>query len=601
MLSQNAASKRFRFYCLVALGGLSLATVVLLTLNPRTAVRLKNSFFSLPNAQESQDEASWEDDNAVTDSDSHDPSHAGGDAFQSSEQLSQDNEKLGHRLHVLLPATQGDVDLCKTLLTAKALGYPTPGLIAWDEKYDNPAQMAGGSHLAKVFRTLEYLELLPPSRNSDLVMMMDAYDIWFQLKPEILIHRFHTINTAANDRIRHRMGRLADNNAIEQKIIFGAGKRCAPNQLHTVACYPIPQSPLPADLYGDNTDTVIGRNKYTSLRQRYLNSGYVLGTVKDLRALLRAAAKEIENTPDHIPELDNGSGGSDYLYHGSDQSIFNTLLGKQEYRREFLRQTRERRRSSVSSQNKSRRGALQQDQGGNSRLSDYKYSAAHNVDFSDDEAPDLALEGINYRNPLKPPFTHEEVGPITEEATRHWELGIGLDYFSELGHQTVNAKYDAKWMSFAAQPLDLDFPEKNAFDCRPHVDRASTLADIAANGSTPFPVDDMAPPQTPNDWHHVPLYTNLCTGKVPVMIHHNGDKDARGSEWKELWLQEEARKMMEYQFLREEKSVQGAGTTTSTLDKTSESPKESVIAWTDKGSELSWKELCGAYDPSIFE
>lgn len=225
---------------------------------------------------------------------------------------------------MLLPATQGDVDLCKTLLTAKILGYPTPGLITWDETYDHPNQVAGASHLAKVFRTLDFLESLAPSQDSDLVMVMDAYDIWFQLRPEVSIKRFHSINAAANDRIREQLGPMATDRGIEQKVVFGAGKRCAPNQLHTIACYPLPESPLPDDLYGDNTDTVIGRNKYTSNRQRYLNSGYLIGTVDDVRVLQRVAAEEIRNTPDHL-EFDNGSGGSDFLHHGSDQSIFNTL------------------------------------------------------------------------------------------------------------------------------------------------------------------------------------------------------------------------------------------------------------------------------------
>lgn len=133
---------------------------------------------------------------------------------------------------------------------------------------------------------------MPSSADSDLVLMMDAYgvssytpyedfkpyyslDIWFQLRPDVLIQRYHAINAAANKRLQQRLGNAVQKEGLEQTIIFGAGKRCAPNQMHTVACYPIPESPLPDDLYGKNTDTVMGRNKYTSLKQRYLNSGSV--------------------------------------------------------------------------------------------------------------------------------------------------------------------------------------------------------------------------------------------------------------------------------------------------------------------------------------
>ena len=40
------------------------------------------------------------------------------------------------RLHVLIPANNPDVNLCKTLLTSNALGYPDPTILAWQEKYD---------------------------------------------------------------------------------------------------------------------------------------------------------------------------------------------------------------------------------------------------------------------------------------------------------------------------------------------------------------------------------------------------------------------------------------------------------------------------------
>lgn len=192
--------------------------------------------------------------------------------------------------------------------------------------------MAGGSHVMKILGVLEYLEGLDSSADDDLVMMMDAYggswyeytnranqdahreaDIWFQLRVETLIERYYAINAAENARIRERLGRAAEVEAIEQTIIFGSGKRCAPNQVHTVACYPIPDSPVPMDAYGPNTDTIMGRNKYTSLRQRWLNSGYIIGPVKDLRPMFKRALEKVEALKDH-PEWDNGSGGMDFMY-----------------------------------------------------------------------------------------------------------------------------------------------------------------------------------------------------------------------------------------------------------------------------------------------
>nr|POE48044.1 hypothetical protein CFP56_01372 [Quercus suber] len=48
------------------------------------------------------------------------------------------------RLHVLMPASNGNINLCKTLMTAHILGYPKPTLIAWNEKYDEGTDYENG-------------------------------------------------------------------------------------------------------------------------------------------------------------------------------------------------------------------------------------------------------------------------------------------------------------------------------------------------------------------------------------------------------------------------------------------------------------------------
>lgn len=39
------------------------------------------------------------------------------------------------QLHILMPANNADVNLCKTLLTGNALGYPDPIILAWGEEH----------------------------------------------------------------------------------------------------------------------------------------------------------------------------------------------------------------------------------------------------------------------------------------------------------------------------------------------------------------------------------------------------------------------------------------------------------------------------------
>lgn len=402
--------------------------------------------------------------------------------------------------------------------------------------------LGGGSHVAKISGVLRYLEALDSAADEELVLMMDGYgafdcyenqsrndthreaDIWFQLRPEVLISRYHAINAQANKRLIDRLGRAVEKERLSQTIIFGAGKRCAPNQVHTVACYPIPQSPLPDDLYGANTDTIMGRNKYTSLRQRYLNSGYIMGPAGDMRKMFRRAWEKVQGIKDHI-EWDNGSHGSDFMYHGSDQSIFNTMLGEQEFQREVMRR---RHRTAVD------------------RLR------------GQGKAPKATrIEGTLIDDPLKPKFTHET---MEHKPGKPDEFGMGLDYFSELGQQTVNAEEDAQWLWYNRN-IKEQIPDRRLFDCPPRV--AGTIPEDILDSRRPYAgSEDGSDP----GWMDVPLYTNLCLDRIPVMIHHNGDKAARGYSWPKHWISAHARKLI--------------------------STTQRVGALTPGAAHLRWNELC---------
>lgn len=363
------------------------------------------------------------------------------------------------------------------------------------------------------------------SMDDDLVLMMDAYgafnlydklankeahleaDIWFQLPPEVLISRYHAINAAANRRLTSRLGRTArQEEGITQTIIFGAGKRCAPNEVHTIACYPMPESPLPDDLYGPNTDTIMGRNKYTSLRQRWLNSGYAIGPVKDMRKLFKRAEEKVEESEKH-DYYDNGSHGTDLMYHGSDQSVFNIIIGEQEYQREVVR------RRYLSSIDKAR---------GKKKV-----------------APTY-IEGTKVDDPLNPKFVHE---PMKAEAGKSYEFGMGLDYFSDLGQQTVNSEEDARWIRYDSD-FEEQIGEQTLFECSSKL--TPGLPEDMSRLRGPF--DSVSAEGfeggRPSSWTEIPLYSNICLNTIPVMIHHNGDKDAREHSWPELWIQPHARKML---------------------------------------------------------
>lgn len=456
--------------------------------------------------------------------------------------LSED--KSQPKLHLLLPASNRDINLCKLLLSAHVHGYPTPTLIAWNEVFTENYLLGAGSHVAKISKVLEHLKNMPKEADDDLVLMMDAFDIWFQLKPEVLISRYLGMNEAADYRNSKRLGKAAKAEDLRQKIVFGAGKRCAPNQAHTIACYPIPESPVPNDIYGGNTDTIVGRNRYTSQRQRYLNSGYIIGPVKDMRKMFEAAWEMVQAWPNPDPN-DNGSHGSDFMYHGSDQSVFAVMFGQQEYQRQVMRR---------------------------------RYSSWHDISPARDHTSVNSIEGtVIGDDVLNPPFTHEKMEHFGD---RSHEYGIGLDYFSDLGHQTVNAEFDGRFVTYNAELEEI----------KKQVDKGRNEFDCEYRGYGYLPDDILETDVFDTDaklnssisglgWKDLPLYTNLCMARIPVMIHHNGDKGAREHSWRKVWFQPFAEKII----------------------RSSQENEANLGAYTDSEGFLTWDNLCPAdYSTELF-
>ncbi|KAG5756755.1 hypothetical protein H9Q70_000641 [Fusarium xylarioides] len=167
------------------------------------------------------------------------------------------------RLSIVLPANNPDHDLCKVITSALALGYPAPVIVNWGKTYDKSKGWKGGSHLAKITGTLEYLDSVSnpdtPDENrleeNDLVVLTDSYDVWFQLPPEILLKRYHEANRQANQRLASQWNGRGKP-PMEQTIIISAQKKCfpPPSSGSVLHCDQLPESPARKDLYGPNTD-----------------------------------------------------------------------------------------------------------------------------------------------------------------------------------------------------------------------------------------------------------------------------------------------------------------------------------------------------------
>ncbi|KAJ4111329.1 hypothetical protein NW768_011903 [Fusarium equiseti] len=230
------------------------------------------------------------------------------------------------RLIILLPANAPGVNLCKAMVTAIALGYPTPIILNWGKS---------GSHLAKIAGVLDYLDWSVRLKSNhkdhlnpeDLIMVADSSDSWFQLPPSVLIQRYHDLNAEANERLQKQWTGSGPC-PMKQTIMVSAQKRCWPSpqsgsELH---CTELPESPLREDLYGPDTDAD-PEMRMVDVRPRYINSGAFIGPVGDMRRYFRRAQ-------DRYTAKKAIQGNHFY----SDQGFFGEIWGEQEIWRTWRRE-----------------------------------------------------------------------------------------------------------------------------------------------------------------------------------------------------------------------------------------------------------------------
>ena len=467
-----------------------------------------------------------------------------------------------------------------------------------------------GAHiLSKITRFLEYLDQLPPERDNDLVLMTDAYDTWFQLRPDVMISRYHHLNKLANKRLRQRLGRGAMRaGGIRQTVIFGASKTCS-SQPHTLGCYPVPEPWTPADMFGGNTDTVMGTTQHSSKRPRYLASGYMIGPVSDVKEILRKAQWRVDTSPDFDRDLDNGSGSSDFLYHGDDTAIFAHIFGEQEYQREVLRRN-------------------------------YTGSAAFiRRMFGIQLGPTgpTNVEGITVKDVLNPDFVHEQMPPAgskhKSDQLKEFEFGIGLDYGADLYTETHNSERDHSYIVYTQnhtdtlgeipqelahqqewgkpmrkedpktieQQIQEAWPDRHKFDCEPKL-RAKLPQDILHSkipyAAAPQIIVTSDGGQSPQDapsntsWEEVRLYTNMCQGSIPTVLHLNGDRNARENDWEKLWWQRWGSTLLE--LVKMDKSGKDEVWMRGPKDPSQSTRVENagIGAWSDEGWFVGWNQVC---------
>lgn len=164
------------------------------------------------------------------------------------------------------------------------------------------------SHLFKISETLAYLNKLPASNDDDLALLIDAYDIWLILRPEVMISRYFDLLEKSNERLQFQglFGRQHGGAEIRNTLFWGPDKICWPVESWRAACWAVPQSPMRQNAFGPDTDTWMVLNRYVyccrtpccgprviqvncccDVRPRWLNSGTLIGPVKDMRDMFK--------------------------------------------------------------------------------------------------------------------------------------------------------------------------------------------------------------------------------------------------------------------------------------------------------------------------
>jgi hypothetical protein len=440
------------------------------------------------------------------------------------------------KVHLLIPASGKDENLCKAIVGAAILGYPSPKVLNWGKTFNDSNLVSGGSHIAKISGVSSYLESLSPEQDEDLIIMTDGYDTWFQLRPEILIQRYFDINRRANERIRRELSdHVVDTNRIEQKIVFSAQKRCWPWAADAPPCYAVPNSTLPEDIFGPDTDTdVHDQNPYLKFRPRYLNSGVVVGTAGAMRLLFTEALVRAKKDPNF----------------GSDQNIFGSIFGDQEVYREVVRQ---RDQSWFGRQHSLRR--------------------------------DDPRRGLISEKDLE----------TVRNMTTSMEFGIGLDYEGAISLPTVFSEDDTEWVNFDNQ-IWIDFfnYKRNIDDEHNKLllaqDIAKTAAPLQSNGTDGLEA---------RNWSQVPLFTNVPTGFTPAIIHHNahrdGMKNLRTKVWDKIWFQPYARVLMD-QYMDAPLTTLAVtgGREWRSSDEWKGGARDDVGQW------LPYQDVCGGTEDEVF-
>ncbi|CAI7571922.1 unnamed protein product [Penicillium crustosum] len=455
------------------------------------------------------------------------------------------------KFHLLVPATGPHLQLCRAVVSSTILGYPVPVFNGWNKTGDLDASV---THLAKVRNVMHYLDSLSSASNDDLVLMIDGYDVVFQLPADVLIQRYFAVIETANAKIAARFGQdsienLSGDNSPRQTILFGPEKFCYPFDGNRPGCWAVPEDiDIPVGAYGPFD------GDYVHNLPRWLNSGTIIGPVGDMRELFAATLKRIEAT--YNPQ---------HEFSDSDQMYMGEIWGEQEFWRSVNR---------------------------------------HNQYFHDDVDPkSIAPAG--------------EPGKIipTRVAGQKTEFHIGIDYKSGLFQTRAGSDTFLEHLAFnhtasagggvsaLITKNSMQSPNFQPYNVNLPVNAISSLVNILSA------IPDVLKADPKDIVTEIHLGTNLVTKNIYGLFHCIGEKTYLNHLWYRLWFQQYARPLLEagVKSTKEKKEISNAlidgrkWVVAHGYPITSDEGLHAVGAWMDvDGQWLTWRELCESFEDDIF-
>lgn len=186
-----------------------------------------------------------------------------------------------------------------------------------------------------------------------------------------------------------------------------------------------------------------------------------------------------------------------------------------------------------------------------------------------------------------------------------FEFGIGLDYGSEIGLNTVFAEDDTEWIRLSDKN-QLQKAQNDRGISRNN-ERLGVVADEIVATAPPFS-SPLAGSSGETRWEDVSLFTDVWTGITPVVVHHNahrnGMKVLHETWWPKIWFQKRLRVLIDASGLGPTRYVAVGGP-----DGREYWPDAVLSGGDDKGNVardsrsgrwLQYHDICGEYDQELF-